>query len=97
MRFESGSITLGASILGAESGQVVLRFEVRDTGIGISAEQQALIFQPFVTTKATSGGTGLGLAICRQLIEPAGGRIEVDAQAAWTTFRVHLPVVSVQQ
>ncbi|MBC7545265.1 MAG: HAMP domain-containing histidine kinase, partial [Candidatus Sericytochromatia bacterium] len=81
--------------LGCDGAGVMIT--VGNDGATVDPAILPLIFQPFVTTKATSGGTGLGLAICRQLIEPVGGRIEVEAQAAWTTFRVHLPIVSLQQ
>ena len=62
----------------ADTGQV-LRFEVRDTGIGIAAEKQSALFQPFVqadsTTSRRFGGSGLGLSIARRLVELMDGSI----------------------
>jgi len=79
-----------------------VRFSVTDTGIGIAAENQRRLFQPFSQAESDTtrryGGTGLGLAICRRLAETMGGSIELlSAPGKGTTMMLSLslPVVDV--
>ncbi len=79
-----GDIHLGISLLGVDDGINEVRFEVADSGIGISAEQQAKLFQSFQQAESgisrEYGGTGLGLAISKRLVEMMGGRIWVESE-----------------
>ncbi|MCJ2129963.1 PAS domain S-box protein [Methylobacterium sp. E-045] len=80
----SGSVVLNVSQCGEEAAGPVLRFEVVDTGIGISEEQQVHLFQRFSQVDSSIsrrfGGTGLGLAICRRLLSMMDGEIGVTSR-----------------
>ncbi len=92
---ERGEVVLKISTVMETSHQLSVRFEVQDTGIGITPEARARIFNPFVqadgTTTRRFGGTGLGLSISQQLVELMGGHIDLRSQAgAGTTFSFEL-------
>lgn len=76
-----GQVSLKCSVLGHNAEQITLRFDVCDTGIGISAKDQERIFQPFEQVDNSNtrqyGGTGLGLAICRRLTSLMDGELTV--------------------
>jgi signal transduction histidine kinase/DNA-binding response OmpR family regulator len=80
---ERGEVNLRVQLDSVDQGSACLHFIVEDTGIGIPAEKQAHIFEPFAqadgSTTRRFGGTGLGLTICRQLVEMMGGRIWVES------------------
>jgi signal transduction histidine kinase len=81
---ERGSVSLAVTIEGESESHIRLRFAVRDTGIGLSAEARERLFQPFsqadVSTTRKYGGTGLGLAICRKIVDLLGGKIGVESR-----------------
>ncbi len=80
---ERGEVVLMVSLIEETATTGVLRFEIRDTGIGIPEQFRKRIFEPFVQADGSDtrkyGGTGLGLSICRQIIEAQGGKIGVDS------------------
>ena len=81
---ERGEVLLSLNLVEQQDDDVVLRFSVRDSGIGLTEQQQAKLFKSFTqadtSTTRKYGGTGLGLAICKQLVELMGGNIGVESQ-----------------
>ncbi|MCB9496675.1 MAG: response regulator [Fibrobacteria bacterium] len=93
-----GSVTIEVCVESIASRKVGLRISVSDTGIGLSAEQLANLFQPFSQADGTItrrfGGTGLGLAISRQLAVLMGGGIEVESiPGKGSVFHLRIPLV----
>ncbi|MEQ9328619.1 MAG: response regulator, partial [Rhodospirillales bacterium] len=89
---QAGEIVISVEEAGRTGNDVSLLFTVRDTGIGMSREQAARLFNPFMqadsTTTRVFGGTGLGLAISKQLTGMMGGEISVDSEpGVGSTFR----------
>jgi PAS domain S-box-containing protein len=78
-----GEVVVSVSELQRDAGSVLLRFEVRDSGVGIPPGEQQRLFQPFTQADASTsrrfGGTGLGLAISRHLVQMMGGEIGVQS------------------
>jgi len=78
-----GSIEFNAKLLEKKEKSVSIRYSVKDTGIGIAKEKQELIFQAFSqedkSTSTKFGGTGLGVSIASELVELAGGKLELDS------------------
>jgi signal transduction histidine kinase/CheY-like chemotaxis protein len=99
---DRGGVTLAVSVLVTQEAEVRLNFSVRDTGIGIAAQDVANIFKPFEQVGSTdrrAGGTGLGLSITRQLIEMMGSELKVESspgEGSLFWFDVALPVTHVQ-
>jgi PAS domain S-box-containing protein len=94
---DRGSVAI---IVGRRAGR--LQIEVRDTGIGMTAEQQGRLFQAFEQAEASTtrryGGTGLGLAICRELTELMDGRIRVKSEpGCGASFTVVLPLPKIER
>jgi len=81
---EVGQITLRARVLAEQRRNVHVRFEVQDSGIGISSEDYNRLFTAFEQADSSMtrkyGGTGLGLAICKSLVQLMGGEIGVVSQ-----------------
>ena len=94
-----GEVAITVRLLERDDGHVLLRFEVRDTGIGLSDVQIARLFQSFSQADSSItrqyGGTGLGLAICKSLSQMMGGEVGVTSAPGvgstfWCTARLGL-------
>ena len=81
---ESGEISIQVSVISQSADRARLKFAISDTGIGISKEQQARIFEAFSQADGSItrrfGGTGLGLSISTRLIQMMGGQLEVESE-----------------
>ncbi|MEW1808958.1 response regulator [Pseudarthrobacter sp. NPDC080039] len=92
----AGEVAIRVSVTGDE-GENVIRFEVRDTGIGIDPSDHGRLFESFSQADASTtrryGGTGLGLAICQRLTKVMNGQIGlVSTPGQGSTFRVTIPL-----
>jgi CheY-like chemotaxis protein len=94
---EQGRVELSVHLAGTRNGCAKLAFAVQDTGIGIPADKQALIFEAFSQVDASPsrrhGGSGLGLAIAARVTKLMGGRIEVESapgQGSRFSFEIDL-------
>ena len=92
---EEGGVTVSI-----ESTDTLARVLIKDTGIGISKENAARLFQKFIRTEQTkkmdSGGSGLGLFVGKTFVEGHGGRVyaESEGEGKGSTFIVELPLVN---
>ena len=81
---DTGEVFINVRATGVADGRVALEVDVRDTGLGLTPEQQQKMFRPFTqadgSTTRRFGGTGLGLAISRSLVELMGGRIWIQSE-----------------
>ncbi|WP_192557910.1 hybrid sensor histidine kinase/response regulator [Pseudomonas allokribbensis] len=97
---QTGRVTLHLNVLGREEGRVRLQWQIIDTGVGISKEQQVNLFEPFFQASNqphASSGAGLGLSICFQLSQMMQGTLEVvSAPGLGSSFSFEVELQEVQ-
>jgi signal transduction histidine kinase/CheY-like chemotaxis protein len=91
-----GSVEIKAGIMQISDGRVVIRFSVKDTGIGIRENRKAVLFEEFTQAESSVtrvyGGTGLGLTISKKMVEMMGGEIWFDSEyGKGSTFSFIIP------
>ena len=94
---DTGEIVISTELVQKDDTQVTLKFSVQDTGIGMTSEQAAKLFQPFMQADSSTtrkfGGTGLGLTISKRLAEMMGGDIWVESEPGkGSRFSFSLPI-----
>jgi len=95
LTLETGNLTLAGAASGGGTdlkpgGYVLLT--VSDTGVGMTDEVKARVFEPFFSTKDVGQGSGLGLATCYGIVQQSGGSISVESEPGkGALFRIHLP------
>jgi signal transduction histidine kinase/DNA-binding response OmpR family regulator len=99
---EAGEVSISVSLVqGQQDTPPIIRIDVRDTGIGISAETLGHLFHPFTQADSSTtrkfGGTGLGLTITKRIIEKMGGHIQVQSTPGkGSTFTLIVPTGSLE-
>ncbi|MFM2373088.1 MAG: hypothetical protein RIS85_2810 [Pseudomonadota bacterium] len=101
---KAGHVTVAAALLARTDSDVTIELSVKDSGIGMTADQQAALFSSFTQADSSTtrrfGGTGLGLAISRQIVELMGGEIRVESEpgvGSTFTFTVTMPLENEQE
>ncbi|WP_374325553.1 response regulator [Azonexus sp.] len=93
---EQGEVRVEVRLLEGDADKARIRFEVRDTGIGMTPEQLASLFTAFTQADSSTtrkyGGTGLGLSICKRIVDQLGGRISASSEPGnGSSFVFELP------
>ncbi len=97
----AGRVVFSVSVISRKKNSAIVRFEIKDTGLGIASDKLETIFVPFEQVVEVAGreGTGLGLAISRQLVRMMGGDVFVNSEIGrgstfW--FDLYLPLVEIE-